>query len=195
MEHEAINSPKLKSILKLKDQPIIQADWPALALDYVDSPTMSEVLLALIDDYQSGHLTFFRNPSIRVVPAEIMLSEYKSPICCEHLTNLSMDYGREHFEQKLGELREAVRRGTIVPRSIRLGENWTGKYDLDVILFLHCPNSREQPSQILVTPRTRTEQITPFVDASIVRGDLLVGSRDKSAYRIEVYEPRTKGTA
>jgi hypothetical protein len=146
-------------------------------LGFAKTTTIRDLLLALIDDYRSGLLSGYANPRLATLFDAVLIREYPLPFGHRHLTNIAMADGSDSFRRLLDELHGSVRRNALRPTRFTLGDNWHGEGRFDTLISFYKPREGELPPQLIVTARTRTDHLAPFVSARI-EGKAVVLSRD-----------------
>lgn len=166
-----MDTPKLRSILSLKEGGLLRQEYLAIPLTYGAEVSVKDLLLTLIEDYQNGYFAGYSNPRLITRFSETLMKDYeKLPL----LGDISSKNNPDEFIRRLNVLYGVVKTGACVPNQFRLGDNWETKGNFDVISFLHKPRPSEQPSQLMLTARTRTEHLTPFIDGKVEDGILIV---------------------
>jgi hypothetical protein len=176
-EIAATESSSTRRLIELPPAPFFAERWTAILLGFAKSTTIRELLLALIEDYRLGLLSGYANPRLATFFDAVLIREYPLPFGHRHLTNIAMADGPDSFRKLLDELYDSVRRNALHPTRFTFGDNWEGEGQFDTLISLYKPREGELPPQLIVTARTRTDHLAPFVSARI-EGNAVVLSRD-----------------
>ena len=140
-------------------------DHHNLCLTYNPNLNQAGLLRLLIEDYQNGFLKAYNNPTL--------VTNFQDFNYAKSLRMINEE-NPQQFLEKLIQLYDKIKDDNIL--HFGLGENWErGDGNYDTLLRIINPNE----SFISATPRTKTRHLTPFIDARVNHGSLIIYENGK----------------
>ncbi len=165
---------KIKNLLQIQEEPFLRQDFLEVRLKQKGDYSFKDFSLALLRDCQSGVFGEYDEPLLRTNFHEIVMRYHERTFV---LGEIRLNH--EYAGDLLQELHDYVRRGAFKLASFRIGDNWEGKYDFDIVGFFHHDMEKNYP-RLILNKNTQTRHLQPFLDARVTHGKIqLTQGRDK----------------
>ena len=184
-----MKTPRLKQLLSVRSVDLGVDHYQALQLTFGATTTLRDLLLAFIEDYRADVYSAYRCPRLMTGIQRCHGSDIQFLAFVQ-----SIDLSEENLlrDSSLTRLEDMVRRNRLVPASFRIGENWRKQIkrppgeevrieddSFDVIAHFHLRDD----TQVLLTPRTTTGHLSPFIDAKVMNATITVWENENEVLR------------
>ena len=149
-----------------------QHNFQKISLTHTTRSTPTQLLRLFILDYCDGNVSGYQNP---------YLVTHLHPFQADEPLRTIRDTNPQRFLMKLRQLSKRIS-GEDCVMHFGIGENWDK--DPDTLVRLISP----EESFISVTDKTKTEHLTPFIDAKVEDGTLVVYEDGREVVR-EILRP------
>jgi len=164
---------KIKSMIELQDKPIYRGTFLELKMRPKGNFVFKDFALGFLDDCRGGIFRDYEDPILKTAFENILLSEYERVSVFKSI-RLNEGYAMDLFD----ELSDYIKREICSVNSVRIGDNWQGKMDFDIIGFFHSDMKRNYP-RLLLNKKTKTKHLQPFVVAEVLDDKLYLNYHGK----------------